>query len=169
MECNEPRPLTYRPTERVIPDRTQLTKSTGRLVLEDIYRGRKMASVKPGSIKKLLVLKQVPKPVNHSGGMEPLTIGGTFTLAQILGTVPVEEDGSAYMELPALQSIFFVALDEKDMAVKRMHSFLILQQVRQQAALAATNSGTKRPGAASRHAALQRPPSKLEKPENIPT
>ena len=30
--------------------------------------------VKPGEIKKLLVLQQVPKPVNFSGGMEPLTI-----------------------------------------------------------------------------------------------
>ena len=40
-----------------------------------------MAGVKPGEIKKLLVLQQVPKPVNFSGGMEPLTIGGSFTLA----------------------------------------------------------------------------------------
>ncbi|MHB8901720.1 MAG: HzsA-related protein [Thermoguttaceae bacterium] len=126
-ECNEPRPVLPRPLERVIPERTDLARGTGRIVLENIYHGRKMASVRPGTVKKLLVLKQVPKPINHSGGMEPLTIGGTFTLAQILGTVPVEADGSAYMELPALQSLFFVALDENDLAVKRMHSFVTLQ------------------------------------------
>ncbi len=56
-----------------------------------------------------------------------MTIGGSFTLAQIVGTVPVEPDGSAFMELPALRSLFFVALDENDIAVKRMHSFTILQ------------------------------------------
>ena len=168
-ECNEPRPVSYRPLERVIPDRTQLTKSTGRLVLEDIYRGRKMASVKPGSIKKLLVLKQVPKPVNHSGGMEPLTIGGTFTLAQILGTVPVEKDGSAYMELPALQSIFFVALDEKDMAVKRMHSFLILQPGETTSCVGCHEQRNETPREPRADMlALQRPPSMLEKPSDIP-
>jgi len=32
----------------------------------------------PGTVKKLLVLKQLPKPVNFSGGMQPLTIGGSF-------------------------------------------------------------------------------------------
>ena len=71
------------------------------------------------------MLEQLPKPVNFSGGMEPLTIGGTFTLAEILGTVPVEADGSAYFEVPALRSLFFVALDENDLSVKRMQSFVI--------------------------------------------
>jgi hypothetical protein len=96
-------------------------------VLSDIYNGRNMAGVQRGEIKKLLVLQQVPKPVNFSGGMEPLTIGGSFTLAQIVGTIPVEPDGSACADVPALKSLFFVALDENDIAVKRMHSFTILQ------------------------------------------
>ncbi len=168
-ECNEPRPLVQRPLERVISDRTQLARSTGRLVLEDIYRGRKMDSVEHGSIKKLLVLKQVPKPINHSGGMEPLTIGGTFTLAQILGTVPVEEDGSAYMELPALQSIFFVALDENDRSVKRMHSFLTLEPGETLSCVGCheqRNEAPREPLADM--LALQRPPSKLEKPDYVP-
>ncbi len=127
LQCHEPRPLKSRPREQVIPARTNLAVKTGRLILEDIYRGRNMRGIKKGEIKKLLVLEQVPKPVNFSGGMEPLTIGGTFTLAQIVGTVPVEPDGSAHMELPALRSLFFVALDANDKAVKRMHSFVTLQ------------------------------------------
>ena len=127
LQCNEPRPLRSRPRETAIAARTKLNKGTGRLVLENIYHGRKMQSVEKGSIKKLLVLKQLPKPVNFSGGMEPLTIGGTFTLAQIVGEVPVYPDGSAFMELPALQSLFFVALDKDEKPVKRMHSFIVLQ------------------------------------------
>ena len=59
--------------------------------------------------------------------MDPLTYGGSFTLERVLGTVPVEQDGSAHMELPALRSLFFVALDENDLAVKRMQSFLTVQ------------------------------------------
>jgi len=127
MQCHEPRPLRPRARERVIPARTNLHKPTGRLVLQDIYDGPKMNALEKGSVKKLLVLKQLPKPVNFSGGMEPLTIGGTFTLAQIVGEVPVYEDGSAHVELPALQSLFFVALDGEERPVKRMHSFLVLQ------------------------------------------
>ena len=41
----------------------------------------------------------------------------------MLGTVPVEEDGSAHFEVPAGRPVFFVALDENDLSVKRMQSF----------------------------------------------
>ena len=125
--CHEPRPLRARRRERVIPSRTEAGQRTGRLVLSDVYEGRNMQGVAPGTIKKLLVLEQLPKPANFSGGQEPLTIGGTFTLERILGTVPVETDGSAYMELPAVRSLFFVALDERGLAVKRMQSFVTVQ------------------------------------------
>lgn len=83
-----------------------------------------MAGVKRGEIKKLLVLETLSKPVNYSGKMPPISFGGTYMLERIVGTVPVEPDGSAYMEVPALRSLFFVALDENGNSVKRMHSFL---------------------------------------------
>jgi len=127
LQCHEPQPLRPRPREPVLASRVNLAKATGRMILEDVYRGRKMHSVPRGTITKLLVLKQLPKPVNFSGGMEPLTIGGSFTLAEIVGEVPVYEDGSAYFEVPALQSLFFVALDAQERPVKRMHSFVTLQ------------------------------------------
>ncbi|MBN1420637.1 MAG: hypothetical protein JXP34_17830, partial [Planctomycetes bacterium] len=123
MECHEPRPLASRPREPIISTRVNWGKPTGRLFLSDIYEGRNMAGVRRGEIKKLLILEQLPKPVNFSGGMEPLSIGGTFTLARVLGTVPVDPDGSAHFEVPALRSVFFIALDENDLAVKRMQSF----------------------------------------------
>jgi cytochrome c553 len=124
---HEPRPMGPRPREAIISDRTDLSKETGYVTLQDAHKGRSLQDLEPGTIKKLLVMRQLPKPINFSGGMEPLTINGSFTLAEILGTIPVADDGSAFAELPALQSIFFVALDENDIAVKRMHSFLTLQ------------------------------------------
>ena len=127
LECHEPRPLRARPRERIIPARIENTEATGRLVLADIYHGRNMKGVERGEIKKLLVLEQLPKPVNFSGGMWPISVGGSFTLARVLGTVPVEPDGSAYMELPAMRSLFFVALDKDDLSVKRMQSFLTVE------------------------------------------
>ena len=127
MECHEPRPVIRRERERVIPDRVVSQQQTGAVVLVDVYQGRNMAGVARGDIKRLLVLESLPKPINFTGGMDPLTYGGSFTLERVLGTVPVEPDGSAYVELPALRAVFFVALDQHDMAVKRMRSFLSVQ------------------------------------------
>ena len=127
LECHEPRPLAPRPRELVIQPRTKPEETTGRMLLADVNHGRNMTGVKPGEIKKLLVLETLPMPVHYTGGMEPISYGGTFTLERILGTVPVEPDGSAYFEVPAMRSVFFVALDENDLAVKRMQSFTSVQ------------------------------------------
>ena len=127
VELHEPRPLRRRARERLIPSRLDLGEATGKLVLADVYEGRNMVGVKRGQIKKLLVLETLPKPVNYTGKMVPLTFGGTFTLERVLGAVPVEEDGSAYFEVPAMRTLFFVAMDANNNSVKRMHSFLTVQ------------------------------------------
>lgn len=127
LTCHEPRPLVARPREVVIAPRARPGEPTGRMVLGDVYTGRHMDGVKRGEIRKLLVLEQLPKPVNFSGGMWPISDGGTFTLARLLGTVPVAPDGSADFIVPAMRSLFFVALDEHDLAVKRMQSFATVQ------------------------------------------
>ena len=121
---HEPNPVLPREREPVIPDRTEPTSKTGRLLLSDLYVGRNMKGVKRGEICKLLVLESLPKPVNFSGGMDLLSWLGTFTLERVLGTVPVEPDGSAYFEVPANRAVFFVALDKDDLSVKRMQSFV---------------------------------------------
>ena len=131
--AQDPRPLRPRRRERGVPTRIDLAKTTARVLMADVNHGRNMKGVKRGEIKKLLVLEQLAKPANFLGWQRPITMGGppnwggTFTLNRIVGTVPVEPDGSAYMELPALRSLFFVALDENDISVKRMQSFVTFQ------------------------------------------
>ena len=170
FQCHEPRPVQARPRETIIPARVDLNAPTGRLFLEDIYHGRNMVGVERGAVKKLLVLQQLPKPVNFSGGMEPLTIGGSFTLAEIVSEAPVEADGSAFLEVPAMRSLFVVALDKNDMAVKRMHSFVTVQpgetlgcvgchENRQSTALPARGSLL----------AMKRPPSPVQPIRDVPS
>ncbi len=120
---HEPVPVRARPRENIPTDRTNPREATGRMMLADVYSGRNMEGVRPGEIKKLLVLEILPKPVNFSGGMDLTSWLGTFTLERVLGTVPVEADGSAYFEVPAGRPVFFVALDANDLSVKRMQSF----------------------------------------------
>jgi len=168
LQCHEPQPLRSRPREPVIPPRVDLARATGRLVLSDIYAGRNMAKVRRGEIKRLLVLEQLPKPANFSGGQEPLNIGGTFTLQRVLGTVPVEPDGSASMEVPALRSLFFVALDENDLSVKRMQSFVTVQPGETTGCVGCHEPRTQALRARPELLALKRPPSVIEPIEGIP-
>jgi cytochrome c553 len=123
-ECHEPRPLRAKPRERLIPARTDWAQTHGAVLLENVYAGRNMDGVAAGEIKDLLVLEALPKPVNYTGGMDPLSLGGTFTLERVVGTVPVERDGSAFFQLPANRSFFFVARDEDGRSIKRMQSFM---------------------------------------------
>ncbi len=170
VQCHEPRPLRSRPRERVIPPRTDLAQPTGRMILEDIYQGRNMVGVERGSIKKLLLLEQAPKPVNFSGGMQPLTIGGTFTLARIVGTVPVEPDGSANANVPALKSLFLVALDENDRPIKRMHSFMTFQPGEITSCVGCHEQRVRPPHETKTDlAALRRRPSRVEPIADVPS
>ncbi len=60
--AHEPRPLVPRPREAVIPDRVDLSEDTGEMILFDVTLGRNMDGVRPGEVRKLLVLEQLPKP-----------------------------------------------------------------------------------------------------------
>jgi cytochrome c553 len=154
-----------------VPDRVRPEEPTGRLVLDDIYEGRNLPGVARGEIKKLLVLETLPMPIHYTGGMDPISYGGTFTLERILGTVPVEADGSAYLELPALRSVFFVALDEHDLAVKRMQSFLTVQPGETTSCVGCHEQRTRTPRHARSRAtaeALRRPASRIEPVADTP-
>ena len=168
LTFHEPRALRPRPRERVIAPRTDLRRDTGTLILTDIYTGRNMAGVERGEIAKLLVLEQLAKPISFSGGMWPISAGGTFTLARVLGTVPVEPDGSAYLQVPALRSLFFVALDKNNLSVKRMQSFLTLEPGETQGCVGCHENRVLAPVASADFAAMRRPPSPIEPITDVP-
>ena len=171
MQLHEPRPIMPRPRERIIPERVNPQEATGRLVLTDVCDGRNMKGVQRGEIKKLLVLESLPMPIHYTGGMDPISYGGTFTLERIVGTVPVEPDGSAYFELPALRSFFFVALDERDFSVKRMQSFLTVQPGETTGCVGCHEQRTRTPRrslAAPNLMAVRRPPSQIEPVVGVP-
>lgn len=82
-----------------------------------------MATVKPGSIASILVCEETPRP---SSG-DSLCPGGYGNNAQnilrILGQVPVEPDGSAHFEAPAMRSLVFTLLAKDGTAIKTMRSW----------------------------------------------
>ena len=165
-----PRPVMKRPRERIIARRRDASNPIGTHVLIDVYNSQNLKGIKRGEIKKLLIIETLPKPVNFSGGPDTISFLGTFNLEGILGTVPVESDGSAYFELPANRPIFYVALDEKNLSCKRMQSFTCAKGGETMSCLGCHNSrnhSSPNIGNALRVKALQRPPSKIEKIEGV--
>jgi mono/diheme cytochrome c family protein len=166
--CSEPRPVIRREREPGIAPKIDLSQKTGRLMLTNVYEGRNMKGVKPGSIKQLLVLETLPKPINFTGGMDPLTYGGTFTLEQIIGTVPVEADGSAHFELPANRGFFLIALDGEGKAVKRMQSFLTVMPGESVSCIGCHENRTAAPPPQPRRQAFARAPSVPQPVPGVP-
>jgi hypothetical protein len=158
---HEPRVLRPRPREPVIPPRHNLRADSGQIVVADIYHGRNMGGIARGTIKKLLLLENLPKPVNYTGSMDPISYGGSYTLNRVLGTVPVEADGSVNASVPPLRSLQLVALDEHDLSVKRMLSFLTVMPGEVASCSGCHEDRTAAPPARSTLLALKRPPSPI--------
>ncbi|MBT3198724.1 MAG: hypothetical protein HN350_02310 [Phycisphaerales bacterium] len=170
---SEPRPIIKQKRERVIPSRIDLSKANGTLVLNNVYIGRNMGGIKKGEIKKLMVLETLPKALNYGNGYHdfiPLSHGGTFTLSRILGTVPIEPDGSAHFELPANRPLFFIALDKNNSSVKRMHSFLSVMPGEVLSCVGCHEDRVKTPTIAVGRvvSAMKRPPSQITPVPDVP-
>lgn len=168
VQANEPRPVLARPREPSGAARVDLSKRNGRLLLANAYDGRNMAGIPQGSIRKLLVMESLPKPVNFTGGMDPLTYGGSFSLERILGTVPVEDDGSANFEVPANRSLFLIALDAEGNSVKRMQSFLTVMPGEVASCVGCHENRTSPPPPIGSKLAFVRPASTIEPIADIP-
>ncbi len=166
---HEPRAVRVRPREKLIAPRVEHEEPTGRLVMANVYHGRKMEGIQRGDIKKLLVLELLPKQVNFSGGPDLVSWLGTFSLERVLGTIPVEDDGSAYFEVPACRPVFFVALDQHDRPVKRMHSFVSVMPGETTGCVGCHEPRTESPRQKSTPLeALQRPASKIRAFTGVP-
>jgi hypothetical protein len=168
LTVHEPRPMRPRKREPVIPSRIDTSQSTGTVMLDNVYVGRNMKGVARGDIKKLLVLEALPKPVNFHGSWWPISFGGTFTLERILGTVDIETDGSANFKLPAMRSVFFVALDKNNMSVKRMQSFMTVQPGERLSCIGCHEDRANTPVSRRVSMAMKRDPQTIQPLKNIP-
>jgi hypothetical protein len=85
-------------------------------------------------IKSIRVLQVLPMSVPsggppHETGLRIAMAGDSVVPTRyVLGTVPVEEDGSAHFVVPANREMFFQALDEKGLAVQSMRSATYLHE-----------------------------------------
>ncbi len=127
ISCLSPIPLRPRPRPPVIPEATQATAEEpfeqarrATVAVMNVYDGD-FRWPEGTKITALRVVQVLPKTTPRVD--EPRIGVGTETNARaVLGTVPVEADGSAYFQAPAGKLVYFQALDERGMAVQSMRS-----------------------------------------------
>lgn len=120
-----PIPLRPRPVPPVLTSSLALGESTtGEMLITDIYQG--LGEVPRGTIKELRLVQIFPKTTWIAN--EPaIGVAGEENTRAILGTVPVEADGSARFLAPARKAILFQALDQDGFAYQTMRSTTSVQ------------------------------------------
>jgi formylglycine-generating enzyme required for sulfatase activity len=118
----EPVPLQKTLKPPVLPDRIDLTKKDATVYLADIYQGPGLKDVPRGTVKKLR-LYEPHFGYPGMGGHINIGIDGPWDVHRILGTVPVEADGSASFKVPANTPVAVQPLDAEGKALQLMRSW----------------------------------------------
>ena len=131
--CFNPVPLVARPRPPALPWRCDYSEGSGTFYIQNVYEGTHMAGVKPGAVKYLRVIEQgekrswTPSAWSGQGTESPAMNWHDFANKRILGTVPVEADGSAHFVVPAGKFIYFQLLDENQTMIQSMRSATTIQ------------------------------------------
>ena len=138
--CFQPVPLAPQTRPPVIADRTQPTGKDGEFYIYDVYSGAGMEAVPRGTVKSLRVVEAPAKLTYPPDGIgdwaapgdneshHPVAVSwNQYNTKRVLGTVPVETDGSAHFTVPAGRFVYFQLLDERGRMIHSMRSGTTLQ------------------------------------------
>jgi hypothetical protein len=125
IPCLSPIPLRPRPMPPVIPDQTDHAEDTATVAVTNAYDSdfEWPEETKVAALRIIQVLPKTTPPPN-----EPrIGIADQTNARAVLGTVPVEADGSAHFTVPAGRLVYFQAIDAQGMAIQSMRSGAYLQ------------------------------------------
>lgn len=132
LSCFDPMPLAPRYRPHDIPTARKFDESPGTFYVQNVYEGTHMNQVEPGTVRYLRVIESPEKRTytreawGGQGQQAPGVNWHSFETKRVLGTVPVEEDGSAHFETPSGKFLYFQLLDEKKKMVQSMRSGIIV-------------------------------------------
>jgi formylglycine-generating enzyme required for sulfatase activity len=119
----EPIPLRPAPRPPVIPDKVNLKSKDALVVIQDIYAGDGLTGVPRGTVKSLRLFTYHFAYQNMGGLLGVVGAEGPWDIRRVLGTVPVEADGSAKFLVPANTPISMQPLDAEGKAIQLMRSW----------------------------------------------
>jgi hypothetical protein len=115
-----PVPVIARPKPPGLPNNVDWAAAQeGKFLLQDVYRG--LDGIPRGAAKRLRIVA-VPPQVQPHMNAPVLGVSAEDPGKFVLGTVPIEEDGSACFRVPSGVPVFFQVLDEKGLALQTMRS-----------------------------------------------
>lgn len=133
LGCFDPMPLVPTPVPNDVTVHRKYDDSPGRFYVMDVYAGTHMAGINRGDAKWLRVIESPEKRYYSSAtwsaqGIEaPGVNWNSFETKRVLGTVPVEADGSAHFLAPPNTFLYFQLLDENMMMLQSMRSGTVIQ------------------------------------------
>ncbi len=130
ISCYHPIPLRPRPRPPILHDSTDPSKPYAVCLISDVTQG--VPGVKPGQAKYLRIAEPVGWPYDRASGgqrfeADAKSQGINWTPIRVLGTVPIDPDGSAHFRVPHDVAVYFQLLDENFMELRRMRSFISFQ------------------------------------------
>jgi mono/diheme cytochrome c family protein len=155
-----PAPLRPRTKPPALPSLLEPSdRKEGVFLLRDVHLA--WPPLPEGSVKRLRIVQVLPKTTWHANN--PMVgLASASPGKQVLGTVPVESDGSAYFRAPAGIPLAFQALDEFNQAVQVMRSVTYLQPGESASCVGCHEPRSATPPSARAPAALARGPSAIE-------
>ena len=120
----EPVPLRKTTRPPIIPDKVDLARKDAVLYVADVYAGPGLRGVPRGTVKKMR-LYEVHYAYYRMGGHINIGIDGPWDVHRIVGTVPVQTDGSAMFRVPANTPLAVQPLDAEGKALQLMRSWLV--------------------------------------------
>jgi hypothetical protein len=167
ISCFLPMPLQTRPRPPIIPDTTDATKQYAVCTLSDATFG--CQGIERQQVRYLRISHRLPWPYDERyGGLRyenvALSEGLSWTPVEVLGTVPIEADGSAHFRVPVDTPVYFQLLDENFMELRRMRSFISFQPGEQRSCVGCHESKGVAPTQPSGLLAFAREPSVPEPP-----
>ena len=120
---NMPIPIIKQPTPPIIPDRVNLQDKEATIFIQDIYEGEGTQGVPRGTIKELRVFAYEYAYQASISDHDAQGIQSGWDIKRLLGTVPVEADGSVIFKAPANTPISLQPLDANGAAVQWMRSW----------------------------------------------
>ncbi len=120
----EPIPVRARPKPPAIPGRVDLTRDDALIYMSDVYAGDGLKDVPPGTVKQLRLFTYHFAYHGVGGQVHRVGLDGPWDIKRVIGTVPVEPDGSALFRVPANTPISVQPLDEQGQALQLMRSWM---------------------------------------------
>ncbi len=120
----EPVPLRATTPPPVIPDRTHPERDDALVYLADVYAGPGLAGVPRDTVRQLRLFTYHFSYHGMGGQINRVGLDGPWDIKRVLGTVPVEPDGSAYFRVPANTPVSVQPLDGEGRALQLMRSWM---------------------------------------------